>query len=100
MQGSHRALQLLETSVARVFALGDVRSHSAKRVASAVGEGVRCVQLVHRRVAVLDQSRGVQACALYLMHSPAEPLLVAATRKARSHISAEDRSPALTSHIR
>jgi thioredoxin reductase (NADPH) len=43
-----RAPQLLETSVAGVFAVGDVRSGSAKRVASAVGEGSVCVQLVHR----------------------------------------------------
>jgi thioredoxin reductase (NADPH) len=39
---------LLETSVPGVFAVGDVRSSSVKRVASAVGEGSICVQLVHR----------------------------------------------------
>ncbi len=39
---------LFETSVPRVFAVGDVRSHSVKRVASAVGEGSVAVQLVHR----------------------------------------------------
>ena len=32
---------LFETSVPRVFAVGDVRSRSVKRVASAVGEGGR-----------------------------------------------------------
>ncbi len=32
----------------RVFAVGDVRCGSMKRVASAVGEGSACVQLVHR----------------------------------------------------
>jgi thioredoxin reductase (NADPH) len=31
-----------------VFAVGDVRSGSVKRIASAVGEGAICVQLVHR----------------------------------------------------
>jgi thioredoxin reductase (NADPH) len=39
---------LFETSHPRVFAVGDVRSQSVKRVASAVGEGSVCVQLVHR----------------------------------------------------
>ncbi len=38
----------LETSVPGVFAAGDVRSESAKRVASAVGEGAMSVMLVHR----------------------------------------------------
>jgi len=39
---------LLETSRAGVFAVGDVRSNSVKRVASAVGEGSICVQFIHR----------------------------------------------------
>jgi thioredoxin reductase (NADPH) len=39
---------LMETSIPGVFAVGDVRSTSVKRVASAVGEGSICVQLVHR----------------------------------------------------
>ena len=38
---------LLETSHSGVFAAGDVRSGSSKRVASAVGEGAMAVQLVH-----------------------------------------------------
>jgi thioredoxin reductase (NADPH) len=38
----------LETSVPGVFAAGDVRYQSAKRVASAVGEGAMAVMLVHR----------------------------------------------------
>jgi thioredoxin reductase (NADPH) len=38
---------LLETSHAGVFAAGDVRSGSAKRVASAVGEGAMAVMFVH-----------------------------------------------------
>jgi thioredoxin reductase (NADPH) len=37
----------LETSRPGVFAAGDVRSGSVKRVASAVGEGAMAVQLVH-----------------------------------------------------
>ncbi len=38
---------LMETSIPGVFAVGDVRSSSVKRVASAVGEGSICVQLIH-----------------------------------------------------
>ena len=38
----------LETSVPGVFVAGDVRSESAKRVASAVGEGAMAVMFVHR----------------------------------------------------
>jgi thioredoxin reductase (NADPH) len=38
----------LETSVPGVFAVGDVRGGSVKRVASAVGEGAMAVSLVHR----------------------------------------------------
>ncbi|HVZ73388.1 MAG TPA: FAD-dependent oxidoreductase [Polyangia bacterium] len=39
---------LMETSIAGVFCVGDARSSSVKRVASAVGEGSICVQLLHR----------------------------------------------------
>jgi thioredoxin reductase (NADPH) len=46
-----RAPLLFETSRPRVFAVGDVRSGSVKRVASAVGEGSVCVQLLHRTLA-------------------------------------------------
>lgn len=38
---------LLETSRLGVFAVGDVRAGSVKRVASAVGEGSMAVQFVH-----------------------------------------------------
>ncbi len=40
----------LETSVPGVFAAGDARFESAKRVASAVGEGAMAVMLVHRYI--------------------------------------------------
>ena len=39
---------LLETNVPGVFAVGDVRSGSVKRVASGVGEGSVAIQLVHQ----------------------------------------------------
>ena len=39
---------MLETSIPGVFAAGDVRSGSVKRVASAVGEGAMAVQFIHK----------------------------------------------------
>ena len=44
---------LLETSRPGVFAAGDVRSGSIKRVASAVGEGAMAVQFVHEYLKAL-----------------------------------------------
>jgi thioredoxin reductase (NADPH) len=38
----------LETSCPGIFAVGDVRATSTKRVASAVGEGSTVVQFVHQ----------------------------------------------------
>jgi thioredoxin reductase (NADPH) len=46
-----RAPRLLETSVPGVFAVGDVRSGSIKRVASAVGEGSIAIAFVHQALA-------------------------------------------------
>jgi thioredoxin reductase (NADPH) len=43
-----RPPHLMETSLPGVFCVGDVRSGSVKRIASAVGEGSICVQFVHR----------------------------------------------------
>src|SRR5680860_337722 len=48
-----RAPFALETSVPGVFAAGDVRLDSMKRVASAVGEGAMSVYLVHRHLATM-----------------------------------------------
>ena len=47
-----RAPLLLETSLPGVFAIGDVRHGSVKRVASAVGEGSICIRLVHEYLAL------------------------------------------------
>jgi thioredoxin reductase (NADPH) len=44
-----------ETSVPGLFAVGDVRLDSMKRVASAVGEGAGAIQNVHQ---YLEQVRG------------------------------------------
>jgi thioredoxin reductase (NADPH) len=48
-----RSPLLLETSLPGVFAAGDVRFESMKRVASAVGEGAMAVYLVHRYLATV-----------------------------------------------
>ncbi|MFF4958848.1 FAD-dependent oxidoreductase [Streptomyces sp. NPDC001222] len=47
-QSQGRNCLTLETSLPGVFAAGDVRSGSVKRVASAVGEGAMAIHLVHR----------------------------------------------------
>jgi thioredoxin reductase (NADPH) len=43
-----RAPEFFETNMPGVFAVGDVRCGSVKRVAAAVGEGSACIQQVHR----------------------------------------------------
>jgi thioredoxin reductase (NADPH) len=52
--GRQRPPLPLETSLPGVFAAGDVRSGSIKRVASAVGEGAMAVRLIHQYLAVVD----------------------------------------------
>jgi thioredoxin reductase (NADPH) len=47
----------LETSVPGVFAAGDVRHRSVKRVASAAGEGATVVAQIHERLARTERSR-------------------------------------------
>jgi thioredoxin reductase (NADPH) len=62
-----RAPYLLETSLPGVFAVGDVRSDSVKRIASAVGEGSICVQFVHRalrEISAPSQQRSTAAAAV------------------------------------
>jgi thioredoxin reductase (NADPH) len=50
-----RAPFLLETSVQGVFAAGDVRSESVKRVASSVGEGSMVIAFIHQYLAAAAQ---------------------------------------------
>jgi len=47
---------LLETSVPGVFAVGDVRRNSVKRVASAVGEGALAIHLLHQYLAEAERA--------------------------------------------
>lgn len=49
---------LLETSVPGIFAVGDVRHASVKRVASAVGEGSMAIAFAHQYLASLDAVSG------------------------------------------
>jgi thioredoxin reductase (NADPH) len=53
----------LETSVPRVFAIGDVRSSSVKRVAAAVGEGAAVVAQIHSALSVASASASGSASA-------------------------------------
>jgi thioredoxin reductase (NADPH) len=46
-----RSPHFLETSAPGIFAVGDARAGSVKRVASAVGKGAMAVHLVHRYLA-------------------------------------------------
>jgi thioredoxin reductase (NADPH) len=46
-RGTDGAKRALETSVRGVFAIGDVREGSTKRVAAAVGEGAQVVAALH-----------------------------------------------------
>jgi thioredoxin reductase (NADPH) len=53
-----RGLLMLETSLPRVFAVGDVRYGSVKRVASAVGEGSVVIQQVHQCLEAAAEASG------------------------------------------
>ncbi|MEA2290584.1 MAG: thioredoxin reductase, partial [Solirubrobacteraceae bacterium] len=56
--GGRRAL-MLEANLPGVLAVGDVRSGSIKRVASAVGEGAIAVRLVHESLGERARARTV-----------------------------------------
>jgi len=69
-RGSHERLDFLQRSVAalesvpRSFAAGDVRRGSAKRLATAVGEGSMAVTFIQRHlaeIAFIIQSKGARS---------------------------------------
>jgi len=64
----------LETSLPGVFAAGDVRRGSVKRVASAVGEGAATIPLVHRYLARTAAGRETT-------HRPAPPPAIPASTR-------------------
>ncbi len=45
---------MLETSVPALFAVGDVRSGSVKRVGGAIGEGAAVVAMIHQYLAATE----------------------------------------------
>ncbi|HEX4097373.1 MAG TPA: hypothetical protein VHX64_11635, partial [Caulobacteraceae bacterium] len=55
---------IFQTTTPGVFAVGDVRSGSVKRVASAVGEGSVVVQAIHARLAALREAQHRQPVTL------------------------------------
>ncbi len=57
-EGRSGQRQMLETSLPRVFAVGDVRHGAVKRVASAVGEGSVVIQQVHACLQAEDAAAG------------------------------------------
>jgi len=84
----------LETSLPGVFAAGDVRRGSVKRVASAVGEGAAVIPLIHRYLARTDAGQATltsqhtrrgsppahhrhPATGLGTVPTPAEPAMLA-----------------------
>ena len=68
-RGMARTVLPLETSWPGVFAIGDVRAGSTKRVAAAVGEGAAVVAQIHSVLAAAQVSR--EPCARHrpLLHS-------------------------------
>jgi thioredoxin reductase (NADPH) len=58
--GRRREPLPLETSLPGVFAVGDGRSGSIKRVASAVGEGAMAVRLIHEHLALMSGTATAQ----------------------------------------
>ena len=55
---------VFQTNLPGVFAVGDVRSGSVKRVASAVGEGSVVVRAIHARLALLRQAEAPEPVTL------------------------------------
>jgi thioredoxin reductase (NADPH) len=56
-----RAALALETSIPNIFAIGDVRAGSTKRVAAAVGEGAAVVSQIHTALGIRDGDRNPPA---------------------------------------
>jgi thioredoxin reductase (NADPH) len=57
LTGGELGRKALETSRAGIFAVGDIRSGSVKRVATAVGDGAQVVASVHQYLAEADERR-------------------------------------------
>ena len=84
----------LETSLPGVFAAGDVRHGSVKRVASAVGEGAATIPLVHRYLHTTAAAKA--AAGQQPPHWPAHPRPGLSRRpgdRAYAHRAQRDRHP-------
>jgi thioredoxin reductase (NADPH) len=57
LTGGEQGRQALETSRAGIFAIGDIRSGSVKRVATGVGDGAQVVASLHQYLAAGDDRR-------------------------------------------
>jgi thioredoxin reductase len=68
--GLSREPFMLESSQPGIFAVGDVRSGSVKRVASAVGEGSMAVRFVHQYLAEMSARNRVTSSADRSQGSP------------------------------
>jgi thioredoxin reductase (NADPH) len=55
-----RSPLMMETSLPGVFAIGDVRSSSLKRVAAAVGDGSIAIQYIHQYFALQHTQRSFE----------------------------------------
>ena len=61
LPGGANVLRALETSRPGVFAIGDVRSGSVKRVAASVGEGAQVVAALHAFLAAAGDRAALPA---------------------------------------
>ena len=61
----------LETSRRGIFAVGDVRSSSVKRVAAAVGDGAQVVAAIHKYLAAAEQARATEPSMMQDAPQPA-----------------------------
>ena len=63
-EAAPKLFNIFQTTLPGVFAVGDVRSGSVKRVASAVGEGSVVVQAIHARLSALREAEARQPVTL------------------------------------
>ncbi len=63
-EAAPKPFNIFQTTLPGIFAVGDVRSGSVKRVASAVGEGSVVVQAIHARLAALREAEARQPVTL------------------------------------
>jgi thioredoxin reductase (NADPH) len=82
-----RSPSIFETTLPGVFAVGDVRSGSVKRIASGVGEGSVCVQFVHRALKEFSDAVSAVAANSTLTQPAREETAVANSTAERSNVA-------------